>query len=199
MILERRCSMRKTMLALAVIVILVGALALIFGFTKKPSGELVDPKLNKLVENVPKTLKVTVNAIGSDGRFLKEYTCDGVNKPPIVQVSDIPSEAKSLALIMYDPDAPRGTFIHWLLVATPEGGETTLTGGSGVEGRNDFGQIGYGGPCPPRGHGVHRYFIMVLALDEKPELREGFSLSQLLDAVKGHVIAWGYSMGTYSR
>jgi len=172
---------------------------LIFGLRRGGGGELADPRMEALVKGAPRTLEVSVDAIGSDGRFLPEYTCDGADKPPRVTVRGVPENARAVALIMYDPDAPIGTFIHWLLVAKASGGEIVLTSGSGVEGRNDFRRTGYGGPCPPRGHGEHRYYFLVLALDDEPNLQPGFTLKDLEKAVKGHVIAWGYTVGRYSR
>ncbi|MCE4624783.1 MAG: YbhB/YbcL family Raf kinase inhibitor-like protein [Desulfurococcales archaeon] len=187
-------------IAAVLVIILVGVGALIFGLKRKGGGELVDPFYESMVKGAPKTLHVTTDAI-ANGRFIVDYTCDGRDKAPTVTVSGIPSDAKALALVMYDPDAPIGTFVHWLLVVKgPFNSDTVqVTSDMGVEGRNDFRSIGYGGPCPPRGHGDHRYFILVMALDKEPTLHQGFTVKDLKKEVEGNVIAWGYVMGKYSR
>ena len=161
-------------------------------------GVLVDRRFEDLVAGAPESLGVKVEGIGGDGRIAVEYTCDGADRAPRVEVSGVPANAKSVVLIMYDPDAPIGTFIHWLAYQ-PAAPTTTFPSPAAVEGRNDFRRIGYGGPCPPPGHGSHRYFFLALAVDRDPGLSRGYTLSQLLNAVRGHVLAWGYSMGTYSR
>jgi len=161
---------------------------------------LADPRMEELVSSAPQALRVSVEGLDSLGaRFPVEHTCDGPDRAPRVRVEGIPAGARAVALIMYDPDAPIGTFIHWLAVQPVEGGEAVFPSPGAVEGRNDFRRTGYGGPCPPRGHGVHRYYFLVLALGEVPGLRRGFSLRDLLRAARGRVLAWGYWMGTYSR
>ena len=161
---------------------------------------LVDSRMEDLVKGVPKGLSVRVDEMEEGGRFKVEYTCDGADVAPEVRVSNVPSEAKALVLIMYDPDAPMGTFIHWLGVWKASPPEQVLSPSSALsQGRNDFRRTGYGGPCPPRGHGTHRYFFLVIAVDKEVNLRDGFSFKDLERAVKGHVISWGYFMGTYSR
>lgn len=180
---------------------------MILGFGgRRGSGELVDPFFEKLVAGAPKSLRVSLEppsglsrVLTSDGRFLPDYTCDGRDIAPIVAVNEIPPNTGGLALVMYDPDAPMGTFIHWLLVAPVDGTSARLTAGSGVEGRNDFGRIGYGGPCPPRGHGEHRYFFLVMALPGPLGLQKGFRVRDLERAVRGRVLSWGYTVGRYSR
>ena len=182
---------------------------MILGFGgRRRGGELVDPFFEKLVAGASKSLRVSLEppeglqaVLTGDGRFLPDYTCDGRDVAPIVVVEGVPPSARGLALVMYDPDAPMGTFIHWLIVAPAGGGSTTakLVAGSGVEGRNDFGKIGYGGPCPPRGHGEHRYFFLVMALPELPSVRRGFRIRELEKTIKGRVLSWGYTVGRYSR
>jgi len=184
---------------LAVAALIIAGVALVAVWhVRGGGGVLVDRRMEDLVAGAPETLKVSVEGIGPDGRIAVEYTCDGQDRPPRVEVSGVPSGAKAVALIMYDPDAPIGTFIHWLAVqdAAPS---VVFPSPSAVEGRNDFGRIGYGGPCPPRGHGAHRYFFLVVALDYKPGLTRGYRLSDVLAAAKGHVMAWGYAVGKYSR
>ena len=137
------------------------------------------------------------------------HTCEGEDVSPKLTWSGAPEGTKSYALIMYDPDAPVGTFIHWVLYdipanrtelpeAVPRGQQ--IVEGIGVQGRNDFGYIGYGGPCPPRGHGTHRYFFALHALSvESLGLRPGASADEVLAAIKGRVLGYAVLMGTYSR
>ena len=117
----------------------------------------------------------------------------------------VPPEARSLALICEDPDAPRGTWVHWVLYNLPTGmtslpegipARDTLAGG-GTHGTNDFGRIGYGGPAPPSG--THRYFFRLYAVGRALSLPAGASRQELLRAMEGHVLARGELMGTYSR
>ena len=126
---------------------------------------------------------------------------------PPLRWSGAPPGTKSFALIAYDPDAPGGTFVHWVLYDIPAGRaelpeavpRSERVEGVGLQGLNDFGRVGYGGPCPPPGHGPHRYFILALALERAPRLPPGFTLEQLLGAARGRVVAWGYAVGVYER
>ncbi|AHM57968.1 hypothetical protein EAL2_808p04650 (plasmid) [Peptoclostridium acidaminophilum DSM 3953] len=139
------------------------------------------------------------------GPIPSKYTCDGENISPELSWSGFPEGTKSFALIAEDPDAPAGTWVHWILydipvnvTALPEGvpDDEVLSNGA-RQGLSDFKDIGYGGPCPPRG--VHRYFFKLYALDEKLGLKSGLSKKSLLDKIKGHVIAEAEIHGTYSR
>jgi hypothetical protein len=125
---------------------------------------------------------------------------------PALQWSGVPSATKSLALICDDPDAPMGTWVHWVLydlppttTGLPEGLPKTPELASGAkQGVNDYQKIGYGGPCPPPGK-AHRYFFKLYALDVKPDLKPELTKKDLLKAMEGHVIAEGQLMGTYQR
>ena len=144
-------------------------------------------------------MKVTSSAFQEGANIPSKFSCDGANTSPPLQISDVPSEAKSLVLIVDDPDAPSGLFTHWV-VWNISAQTTTIAEGStpkGVQGTNDFGKSGYGGPCPPSG--AHRYYFRVFALDRELDLRSGAKRSQLDAAMKGHVIAQGELMGRYSR
>ena len=141
-----------------------------------------------------------------DGQSIpKQYTCDGVNISPPLEWKGIPKNAKTLAIICDDPDAPAGTWVHWVVYNLPaddmgliENTPATqnLTGG-GLQGKNDFGKVGYNGPCPPSG--THRYFFKLYALDAELDLKPGATKSDLLKAMEGHVVAQGELVGTYSR
>ena len=127
-----------------------------------------------------------------------KYTCEGEDVSPPLEVLGIPEGAKSLAVIMDDPDAPVGTWVHWVVWNLPV--ENIEEGSSkGVKGKNSWGRLGYGGPCPPPGNGVHRYFFKVYALDAELGLGEGASKEELLKAMEGHILAKAELVGTYSR
>ncbi len=137
-------------------------------------------------------------------RIPVKYTCDGEDLSPPLEWNP-PEGVKSYVLIMEDPDAPIGTFIHWVmydipgdLTSLPEGvpkkGETKY----GKQGVNDFRQLGYGGPCPPPGK-PHRYYFRLYALDTELDLEPGLSKRDVLSKIKGHVIAQAELMGIYGR
>ena len=132
-------------------------------------------------------------------------TCDGHDKSPWLQWAAIPDKTRSLALIVDDPDAPSGTFVHWVLYSIPpdrheltEGmpDDEVLPNGA-VQGINDFGQIGYDGPCPPSG--THRYYFTLYALDTDLDLPPGQTKAGLLDAMGNHILGKGQLMGRYKR
>jgi Raf kinase inhibitor-like YbhB/YbcL family protein len=144
-------------------------------------------------------MKITSSAFQQGGKIPSKFSCDGANTNPPLQISDVPPEAKSLLLIVDDPDAPSGLFTHWAVWnISPH--TTAIAEGStpkGVQGTNDFGKSGYGGPCPPSG--AHRYYFKIFALDWELDLPSSAKRSQLDTAMKGHVIAQGELMGRYSR
>jgi len=140
------------------------------------------------------------------GDIPKKFTCDGADVSPELHWTSPPGEAQSFALIADDPDAPVGTWTHWVLFDLPR--ETTSldenvpkvdevpTGGR--QGRNDFRKIGYGGPCPPPGK-PHRYFFKLYALDKKLNLKPGASKREVEQAMQGHILAITELMGRYQR
>jgi Raf kinase inhibitor-like YbhB/YbcL family protein len=144
-------------------------------------------------------MKITSSAFQQGANIPSKFSCDGANTSPPFQISDVPSEAKSLILIVDDPDAPSGLFTHWAVWNISPQTSTIAEGGTpkGVQGANDFGRSGYGGPCPPSG--THRYYFKIFALDRELDLPFGAKRSQLEAAMKGHVIAQGELMGRYSR
>jgi Raf kinase inhibitor-like YbhB/YbcL family protein len=136
----------------------------------------------------------------------RQYTGDGRNISPPLQWRDPPAGTRGLALICEDPDAPRGTFTHWVVFNLPAESrelaesvpsEGALPNGT-TQGINDFGKVGYGGPSPPPGK-PHRYLFKLQALDQPVELPPGATKSQLLAAVKGHVLGEAQFMGTFGR
>jgi Raf kinase inhibitor-like YbhB/YbcL family protein len=133
------------------------------------------------------------------GTFPREFTCDGANRRPHLQWSTPPSGTRELVIEMLDPDAPGGTFTHWLVYGIPPGISSLAAVPAGVaEGVNDFGRRGYGGPCPPRGP-MHHYHFVVLALDTRLDLAAGATRSDLESRISGHVLARGELVATYQR
>jgi Raf kinase inhibitor-like YbhB/YbcL family protein len=127
-----------------------------------------------------------------------QYTCDGNDAPPPLQVSDPPPGTQSFALIVDDPDAPRGTFTHWLAYDIPSAApELKATVGKMLQ--NDFGRHGYGGPCPPPGDKSHRYHFTVYALDVASLQLAGATRDDLEAAIKGHELGKARMMGRYER
>jgi Raf kinase inhibitor-like YbhB/YbcL family protein len=130
----------------------------------------------------------------------RRHSCEGEDRSPPLQWTEVPDGAASLAVIVDDPDAPVGTFTHWLgWGIDPASGRLAEGEQAPGEGRNDFGQTGYRGPCPPRGHGPHRYFFRLYALAAKPAVRSGASRRELERAIEGEVLARAELVGTYER
>lgn len=148
--------------------------------------------------------KVMSSAFPEGGTIPKLQTCEGADLSPTLEWSGAPANAKSFALIMDDPDAPAGTWNHWLLWDIPASTHSLAQGFKpgklGESGTNDFGKLGYGGPCPPKGHGPHRYFFKLYALDtETLDLRAGAKRADLDRALRNHSIAEAQYMGRYER
>lgn len=145
-------------------------------------------------------LKVSSSAFAAGGKIPKKYTCDDANISPPLRIQNIPPGAKSLALIVEDPDAPGGTWTHWLVwnidPHTSAFHENSVPG-NGTQGTTDFGNARYGGPCPPSGS--HRYYFKVYALDTTVSLPGSAKKAAIGKAIAGHVIAEGSLMGTYSH
>jgi Raf kinase inhibitor-like YbhB/YbcL family protein len=128
------------------------------------------------------------------------HSCEGEDVSPPLRWMNVPEGTRSLALVVDDPDAPGGVFTHWLVWGLdPAGGE--LGEGESVpsEGRNDFGRTGYRGPCPPPGHGRHRYLFRLHALDTDIELGAGATKAELEQAIEEHVLTTAELVGTYER
>lgn len=135
-----------------------------------------------------------------NGRIPSEYTCDGQDLAPQLTISDVPENAKSLVLIVDDPDAPSGTWVHWLLYNIPT--NTTVINANNLpieakQGMTDFGRASWGGPCPPSG--THRYFFKLYAIDTILDLPEGATKTQLEQAIQDHIIEKAELIGLYKR
>ena len=149
-------------------------------------------------------MTLTSPAFQEGGEIPRQHTCDGADVSPALRWKDSPSQTKSFALISDDPDAPVGTWVHWVLYGIPptltelpEGLPTTETlPNKARQGVNDFRRIGYGGPCPPPGN-PHRYFFKLYALDTELSLKTKATKQDLVRAMQGHILAEGQLMGTY--
>jgi Raf kinase inhibitor-like YbhB/YbcL family protein len=152
------------------------------------------------------TLQLTSPAFKEGETIPKQHTGDGPDVSPSLRWSEPPAGTKAFALICDDPDAPRRTWVHWVVYNVPAAGRELTEGtppqesfGTGVkQGKNDFGKIGYGGPAPPPGK-PHRYFFKLYALDVLLELPAGATKDEVIAAMKGHVLAEGQLMGRYGR
>ena len=150
-------------------------------------------------------IQLTSSAFKEGGSIPRGYTCAGANVSPPLEWTGVPKSGKTIALIADDPDAPSGTFVHWVLYNLPADGlglientpPTERLKGGGMQGKNDFGEIGYGGPCPPSG--THRYFFKIYALDAELSLKAGATKAEVENAMQGHIVAQGQLMGTYER
>ena len=151
------------------------------------------------------SFSVKTSAFSEGGDIPKKYTCDGSDLSPALKWAGAPAGTKSLALIADDPDAPVGTWTHWIVwnipaeAALPEGLAKVESLSDGTrQGKNDFKRIGYGGPCPPPGK-PHRYFFKLYALDSTLDLKPGATRKELESAIKGHVLGQAELMGRYGR
>jgi len=153
------------------------------------------------------TMTLTSTAFADGERIPELYTCDGADISPPLRWSGAPAGVRSFAVLCDDPDAPGGTWTHWAafdIEADATGLRESYPKGSRVDSVRqavtDFGRPGYGGPCPPPGHGVHHYHFRVLALDvERLDVPEGAAFKDVEAAAKGHVLAKAELVGTYSR
>lgn len=149
-------------------------------------------------------IKVTSGAFAEGDMIPQKYTCDGENVSPPLKWEGVPEKAQTLAVIADDPDAPSGTWVHWVLFnlpvtprELPEGIAPEKQASPAKQGMNDFKNTRYGGPCPPSG--VHRYYFKVYALDTRLSLDTGATKADVLKAMQGHVLADGQLIGKYER
>lgn len=176
-------------------VILIILLVILLG-----SGIILRNRKVVLVEkNKEGNMKLT-SIFNNNANIPSKYTCDGEDAAPELIISEVPTSAKSLVLIVDDPDAPMGTWVHWVLYNIPA--ETTKIDAKNLpqdvkQGITDFGRMGWGGPCPPSG--THRYFFKLYAIDEILELPQGITKAQLENAIKNHVIEKTELIGLYKR
>jgi Raf kinase inhibitor-like YbhB/YbcL family protein len=152
-----------------------------------------------------KTMLITSSSFTEGSMIPAKYTCDGQDISPPLEWKDVPTDTKSFALISDDPDAPGGIWVHWVVYNIPpditklaENVRPEKEFKNGMrQGKNDWPRIGYGGPCPPSG--THRYYFKLYALDAVLDLKPGATKKELLQAVKGHILAEAQLMGRYKR
>ena len=152
------------------------------------------------------SFELTTTAFSAGEAIPKKFTCDGPDVSPKLSWGDPPAKTQSFTLIMDDPDAPGGTWVHWVLYDIPADAKELPEGvpkqeqlaGGARQGRNDFGKIGYGGPCPPPGK-PHRYFFKLYALDSKLNLKSGATKAEIERTMKGHILAQAELIGRYGR
>lgn len=152
------------------------------------------------------SLSVTSPAFRDGGQIPVDHTCDGKNLSPPVAWSEVPAGTASIAFLVTDTDASGGSFVHWVVYNIPPGTRDFPAGGNGksllpagsVEGTNDFGQAGYGGPCPPRGS-PHHYHFTVYALDAPVSMAGAQDGRAFLRAMEGHILARGETVGMFQR
>ncbi len=142
-------------------------------------------------------LRVRSTAFSQGGHIPPRYTCEGENINPPLEVDGIPAGTRSLALIVEDPDAPKGVYDHWIVWNIPPTAGIAENSNVGITGRNSFGKNNYGGPCPPSGS--HRYFFKVYALDEDLSLARDADKARLLQAMEGHILSSGELMAHYQK
>lgn len=176
-------------------------LAILTALAALPAAALADTPRDSRNQAAPgrPALQVTSSAFAANQAIPPKYTCDGTQTPPPLAWSGVPRNARSIAILVDDPDAPKGTFTHWLVTGIPPT-TTQLASGAAlpsgaVAGKNSKGEARYTGPCPPQGR--HRYVFRVFALDTtipNPQNKDDF-----LSAIDGHVLAEGQLIGTYQK
>lgn len=152
------------------------------------------------------TLSLSSPSFPNDGDIPKKFTCSGEDISPALTWAHAPQGTETFALIADDPDAPAGTWTHWVafnlpaaLTGLPEGlTKSEHIPGGGIQGQNDFHKMGYGGPCPPPGK-PHRYFFKIYALDAQLSLKAGATKQELEQAMQGHILGQAEWMGKYRR
>ena len=142
-------------------------------------------------------MRLTSPEFEHNGMIPERFTCDGEDVNPTLNIEDIPPETKSLALIVDDPDAPMGTWVHWVVFNIPVTSRIEENSAPGKQGLNDFRKLNYGGPCPPSG--THRYFFKLYALDSELDLEEGVRKEDVETAMQGHILAQAELIGLYRR
>ncbi len=144
-------------------------------------------------------IKVFSPSFEAHKKIPRKYTCDGRDISPPLRITGMPRIAKSIVIMMEDPDAPVDTLTHWILTGIDPVDAAHIAEGTspGIIGRNDFGRIGYTGPCPPSG--THRYFFRVFVLDWKPKFMTGATKDEVFQAIEDHIIISGELVGKYSR
>ncbi|MDP3732326.1 MAG: YbhB/YbcL family Raf kinase inhibitor-like protein [Candidatus Omnitrophota bacterium] len=142
-------------------------------------------------------MKLTSPEFNNNGFIPKKFTCEGMDINPALIIEDLPANAKSLALIVDDPDAPMGTWVHWVVYNIPIISRIEEDSVAAEQGMNNFGRGDYGGPCPPSG--THRYFFKIYALDADLNLKAGLNKQALEKAMQGHILDKAELVGLYKK
>ncbi len=185
--------MNKTLLLIAIIIIVL-LLTFMFFYLFISKGDL----LENSILNIPKTIHFYTPAFSDGEKIPVKYTCYGNNTIPTLKWSNTPSNTKSFVIIVYDPDAPKKNFIHWIVYNIPSN-ITEISAknlNTSLQGLNDFNRVGWDGPCPPKGSS-HRYVFRIYALDVVLNLSGKVTVNDVLDKMKGHIIAYGEFIGIY--
>ncbi len=190
--------MNKTFLVISIIllVVIIGVIGYFFYIGKKSTQEPLS--LKSLLSKVKYRIKLSSPYIQNNSMIPDEFTCKGGNKIPKLVWENIPLGTKSFVLIMYDPDAPMGTFYHWIKYNIPYDIRSIESDNIGINIRSSFGHAKYGGPCPPTGE-KHRYYFVLIALDTTLDKSSIKSYENLLKGMKGHILGYGCLMGLYRR
>ncbi len=142
-------------------------------------------------------MKLTSPEFENNKLIPRKFTCQGADVNPSLNIEGAPEKAQSLALVIDDPDAPMGTWVHWVVFDIPMVSRIDENSVPGKQGINDFGRKNYGGPCPPSG--THRYFFKIYTLDKTLGLREGISKEELESAMQGHILDKAELIGLYKK
>lgn len=181
------------------VVLIVGLVVYLISSKSTPSEKVQEEK-SVAEEVISSNMQLKSSAFDNQGQIPSKYTCDAENISPPLTISDVPEGTQGLALIVDDPDAPVGDWVHWLVwnidPETKEIGEGHSPAAS-VQGLNDFGNNDYGGPCPPSG--THRYQFKLYALDTTLDLSESSKKKDLLNAMQGHILGQSLLVGLYQR
>lgn len=184
--------MKKLAIILPVVFLSV---IIILGCAKKEESKKEELKIN-----VSKSMKLASSAFADNNFIPAKYTCDGENVNPPLEISNVPENAQSLVLIVDDPDAPAGDWVHWtlwnILPQTKNILENSVPAGA-AKGITDFGRPGYGGPCPPSG--AHRYQFKLYAVDTTLDLSSSARKKDIENAISGHIISQSTLVGIYKR
>lgn len=186
--------MRRPLFAL-IIILLTGALFVAIRTLSKPTSMTI-PKNSGTISS---SMQITSPAFENNGSIPSVYTCDGADANPPLALSSIPQNAKSLVLILDDPDAPGGTWDHWIVFNIPPTVKEIQENSTpqGVEGMTSWGRPGYGGPCPPSG--THHYHVKLYALDTMLSLTRFATKADVEAAMKDHILAQSELVGLYKR
>jgi len=190
-------------------VLVLFQVAAVLGVCSCEGGKTGPSKQSKQKGASPMSITVTSEAFSAGGAIPRQYTGEGRDISPPLRWSGAPAETQQYVLICDDPDAPGGTWVHWVMYGIPpsvsalraavEASPRPSVPGGAVQGINSFRKVGYGGPMPPSGHGAHHYHFKVYALDAPLELEPRLSKAEVLEAIEGHILAWGELVGTYER